>query len=139
MAITNEDLRKAGLKITLPRIKILEILEKSSQRHLSAEDIYKILLENGEDVGLATVYRVLAQFEVAGIVQRHNFDANYAVFEIKSEDSHDHLICQNTLQIIEFTSPEIQNIIQKVALEHNFNVKGHSLNVYGFIHGSEKT
>jgi len=139
MAITNQDLRKAGLKVTLPRIKILEILEQSTQRHFSAEDIYKLLLNQGEDVGLATVYRVLAQFEIAGIVQRHNFDNNHAIYEIKSEDEHDHLICQKTYKIIEFSSTEIQEILQKIAQQNNFTVRGHSLNVYGYLNNSKES
>ncbi|WP_151725870.1 ferric iron uptake transcriptional regulator, partial [Acinetobacter radioresistens] len=104
MAISNQDLRKAGLKVTLPRIKILELLENSKQHHLSAEDIYKTLLEQGEDVGLATVYRVLTQFETAGIIQRHNFENSHSVFEIMQEDHHDHLVCLNCNKVVEFTN-----------------------------------
>ncbi|MFU8927946.1 ferric iron uptake transcriptional regulator [Acinetobacter puyangensis] len=132
MAVTHQDLRKAGLKVTLPRIKILEILEYSEKRHLSAEDIYKILLEQGEDVGLATVYRVLTQFELAGIVQRHNFDSHHAVFEIMQDSSHDHLICQHSHQVIEFKDKEIEDKIQEIAKQHNFVLKGHSLILYGY-------
>ena len=108
MPISNQDLRKAGLKVTLPRIKILELLENSRQHHLSAEDIYKTLLEQGEDVGLATVYRVLTQFEAAGIIQRHHFENNHSVFEIMQEDHHDHLVCLNCNKVVEFTNDIIE-------------------------------
>ena len=109
MPISNQDLRKAGLKVTLPRIKILELLENSRQHHLSAEDIYKTLLEQGEDVGLATVYRVLTQFEAAGIIQRHHFENNHSVFEIMQEDHHDHIVCQNCNKVVEFTNDVIEH------------------------------
>lgn len=137
MAITNQDLRKAGLKVTLPRIKILELLENSVPHHLSAEDIYKKLLEQGEDVGLATVYRVLTQFEAAGIVQRHNFDANHSVFEIMPENSHDHLICQRTNQVIEFKNTDIEGLIQEIAKQHDFTLTGHSLILFGYCNNKE--
>jgi Fur family transcriptional regulator, ferric uptake regulator len=109
MPITNQDLRKAGLKVTLPRIKILELLENSSDHHLSAEDIYKTLLEQGEDVGLATVYRVLTQFEAASIIERHHFENNHSVFEIMQEDHHDHMVCQSCNKVVEFTNPVIES------------------------------
>lgn len=137
MAITNQDLRKAGLKVTLPRLKILELLENSDKRHLSAEDIYKKMLEQQEDVGLATVYRVLTQFEMAGIIQRHNFDSNHSVFEIMQETSHDHHICQKTNQVIEFKDEEIEHRIQEIAKQHNFTLKGHSLTLYGYCNEPE--
>ena len=108
MTISNQDLRKAGLKVTLPRIKILELLENSRQHHLSAEDIYKTLLDQGEDVGLATVYRVLTQFEAAGIIERHNFENNHSVFEIMQEDHHDHLVCLNCSKVVEFINDTIE-------------------------------
>lgn len=130
--MSSQDLRKAGLKVTLPRIKILEILENSIPHHLSAEDIYKRLLEQDEDVGLATVYRVLTQFEMAGIVQRHNFDHNHAVFEIKHDTTHDHLVCQETNQIIEFKNEEIEKILLDIAEKHNFELTGHSLILFGY-------
>lgn len=137
MAITNQDLRKAGLKVTLPRIKILELLENSKQHHLSAEDIYKTLLEQGEDVGLATVYRVLTQFEAAGIIQRHHFDNNHSVFEIMQEDHHDHLVCQHCNKVIEFTNPLIEREQHGIAEAHGFTLTGHSLNLYGFCDQAE--
>lgn len=132
MPITNQDLRKAGLKVTLPRIKILELLENSKQHHLSAEDIYKTLLEHGEDVGLATVYRVLTQFEAAGIIQRHHFDNNHSVFEIMQEDHHDHLVCQNCNKVVEFTNDLIEREQHSIAEKFNFNLTGHALNLYGY-------
>lgn len=132
MAFSNQDLRKAGLKVTLPRIKILELLETAEYHHLSAEDIYKTLLEQGEDVGLATVYRVLTQFEAAGIVQRHNFENNHSVFEIMREEHHDHLVCLNCRKIVEFSNDTIENEQRSVAEAHGFKLTGHSLNLYGY-------
>ncbi|GAA5014382.1 ferric iron uptake transcriptional regulator [Acinetobacter puyangensis] len=137
MAITNQDLRKAGLKVTLPRIKILELLENSKQHHLSAEDIYKTLLEQGEDVGLATVYRVLTQFEAAGIIQRHHFDNNHSVFEIMQEDHHDHLVCQSCNKVVEFTNNTIEAEQHTIAEQHGFTLTGHSLNLYGYCDSPE--
>ena len=132
MPISNQDLRKAGLKVTLPRIKILELLENSEQHHLSAEDIYKTLLEQGEDVGLATVYRVLTQFESAGIIQRHHFENNHSVFEIMQDDHHDHLVCLNCNKVIEFTNETIESEQHAVADKFGFELTGHALNLYGF-------
>ena len=132
MPITNQDLRKAGLKVTLPRIKILELLENSTDHHLSAEDIYKTLLEQGEDVGLATVYRVLTQFEAAGIIERHHFENNYSVFEIMQADHHDHLVCQHCNKVVEFTNQTIENEQHQVAQSLGFTLTGHSLNLYGY-------
>ncbi len=132
MPISNQDLRKAGLKVTLPRIKILELLENSEQHHLSAEDIYKTLLEQGEDVGLATVYRVLTQFESAGIIQRHHFENNHSVFEIMQDDHHDHLVCLNCNKVIEFTNETIEKEQHAVAEKFGFELTGHALNLYGF-------
>jgi len=132
MTITNQDLRKAGLKVTLPRIKILELLESATDHHLSAEDIYKTLLEQGEDVGLATVYRVLTQFEAAGIIERHHFENNHSVFEIMTEDHHDHIVCQNCGQVREFTNDVIEAEQHRVAKDLDFELTGHSLNLYGY-------
>lgn len=137
MAITNQDLRKAGLKVTLPRIKILELLETAQPHHLSAEDIYKMLLEQGEDVGLATVYRVLTQFEQAGIIQRHNFENNHSVFEIMTEEHHDHLVCLHCRKVLEFHNNFIENEQYKVAESFNFSLTGHSLNLYGYCSNEE--
>ncbi len=132
MPISNQDLRKAGLKVTLPRIKILELLENSRQHHLSAEDIYKTLLDQGEDVGLATVYRVLTQFEAAGIIQRHHFENNHSVFEIMQEDHHDHLVCLNCSKVVEFINDTIEKEQHDVAEKFGFELTGHSLNLYGY-------
>lgn len=131
MTFTNQDLRRAGLKVTLPRVKILELLEKAEHHHMSAEEVYKALIEQGEDVGLATVYRVLTQFEQAGIVQRHNFENNLSVFEIAQEEHHDHLVCNQCGKIIEFHNDEIEALQQKVADDNGFVLSGHSLILYG--------
>ena len=103
-ALSNEQLKEAGLKVTLPRLKILGLLEHASDKHLSAEDVYKQLLEAGEDVGLATVYRVLTQFESAGLVSRHNFEDGHAVFELSSDEHHDHMVCVDSGEVLEFVS-----------------------------------
>ena len=137
MPISNQDLRKAGLKVTLPRIKILELLENSKQHHLSAEDIYKTLLEQGEDVGLATVYRVLTQFEAAGIIQRHHFENSHSVFEIMQEDHHDHIVCHNCSKVVEFINDVIEHQQHEVAEQHGFTLTGHSLNLYGYCDAAE--
>ena len=130
-SFTNQDLRKAGLKVTLPRIKILELLVSAELHHMSAEEVYKALIEQGEDVGLATVYRVLTQFEQAGIVERHNFENNLSVFEITQEEHHDHLVCDVCGKIIEFHNEIIEEEQTKVAAEHGFKLSGHSLVLYG--------
>ncbi len=126
----NQELRKAGLKVTLPRVKILQILENSDQRHMTAEDVYRALIDAGEDVGIATVYRVLTQFESAGLVERHNFDNGPAVYEIDQGDHHDHMVCMETGDVIEFHSEEIENLQDEVAKEHGYRVVGHSLVLY---------
>jgi Fur family ferric uptake transcriptional regulator len=124
------ELRKAGLKITLPRLKILEILENASNRHLSAEDIYKDLLDSGEEIGLATVYRVLTQFEAAGLVTRHNFEGGHSVFELDDGEHHDHMVCVETGEVIEFTSDEIERLQHEIAEEYGFELLDHSLVLY---------
>lgn len=126
----NQDLRKAGLKVTLPRVKILQQLESSDSRHLSAEDIYKSLMDAGEDVGLATVYRVLTQFEQAGIVLRHNFEGGSAVFELADEDHHDHMVCLESGEVIEFMDEEIEKRQRMIAEKHGFDIVDHSLVLY---------
>jgi Fur family ferric uptake transcriptional regulator len=130
MADQNQELKKVGLKVTLPRIKILQLLEASDARHMSAEDVYKALLDAGEDVGLATVYRVLTQFESAGLVERHNFDGGHAVFEIAREEHHDHMVCVDSGEVIEFYSPEIEDMQRKIVEEHGFELVEHSLVLY---------
>lgn len=130
MAVENQELRKAGLKVTLPRVKILQILESSEQHHMSAEDVYKSLMEAGEDVGLATVYRVLTQFEGAGLVVRHNFDGGHSVFELARGDHHDHMVCTDTGRVIEFHNEEIERLQESIAEEHGYEIVGHSLVLY---------
>lgn len=130
MADQNQELRKAGLKVTLPRVKILQMLEASGQRHLSAEDVYKQLMEADEDVGLATVYRVLTQFETAGLVERHNFDGGHSVFELDRGDHHDHMVCSETGEVIEFHSEDIERLQEAIAAEHGYDITGHSLVLY---------
>lgn len=116
--------------MTLPRLKILEILESSRQRHLSAEDIYKELLDTGEDIGLATVYRVLTQFEAAGLVTRHNFEGGHSVFEMDDRKHHDHMVCIETGEVVEFINDEIERLQHKIAKSHNFELIDHSLVLY---------
>jgi Fur family ferric uptake transcriptional regulator len=125
-----QELRKVGLKVTLPRLKILEILETHSQRHMSAEDIYKRLLELGDDIGLATVYRVLTQFEVAELVTRHNFEGGHSVFELDEGNHHDHMVCIDTGDVIEFVNDEIEALQQAIAKKHNYELVDHSLVLY---------
>lgn len=128
--LQRNDLKKAGLKVTLPRLKILEILERSQTRHLSAEDLYKELLEVGEDIGLATVYRVLTQFESAGLVTRHNFEGGHAVFELDEGKHHDHMVCVDSGNVIEFTNDEIERLQRDIAKEHGFELIDHNLVLY---------
>jgi Fur family ferric uptake transcriptional regulator len=130
MPVDNNELRKVGLKVTLPRIKILEILESAERRHLSAEDVYKILLDTGDDVGLATVYRVLTQFESAGLVERHNFDSGHSVFELDRGEHHDHMVCVETGKVVEFHNEQIEQLQKDIADAHGFEITGHSLVLY---------
>jgi Fur family ferric uptake transcriptional regulator len=127
----NIELKKAGLKVTLPRLKILELLEKSKERHLSAEDIYRILLESGDDIGLATVYRVLTQFEEAGLVVRHHFEGDQSVFELDHGEHHDHLLCVKCGRVEEFVDPIIEKRQQEIAKQAGYSITDHSLNIYG--------
>ena len=125
-----QELRKAGLKVTLPRLKILEILESTENRHLSAEEIYKVLLDAGEDIGLATVYRVLTQFEAAGLVTRHNFEGGHSVFELDDGEHHDHMVCVESGDVIEFVSDEIERLQHEIAEKHGYELLDHSLVLY---------
>jgi Fur family ferric uptake transcriptional regulator len=125
-----QELRKAGLKITLPRLKILEIFEQADQRHLSAEDIYKELLQSDQDIGLATVYRVLTQFESAGLVTRHNFEGGHSVFELDDGAHHDHMVCVDSGEVIEFVNDEIERLQRKLAADHGYEILDHSLVLY---------
>lgn len=127
----DENLKKAGLKVTLPRLKILQILEDSKERHFSAEDVYRILAESGEDIGLATVYRVLTQFEEAKLVIRHNFEEEHAVFELNHGTHHDHLVCVKCGRVVEFTDSIIEKRQEEVARDAGFSMTDHSLNIYG--------
>jgi len=128
--LSSQQLKDAGLKVTLPRVKILGMLERSEDRHLSAEDVYKLLIASGDDVGLATVYRVLTQFELAGLVCRHNFEDGHAVFELSSEHHHDHMVCLDTNKIIEFVNKEIEELQNKIAEEHGYDLIDHNLVLY---------
>jgi Fur family transcriptional regulator, ferric uptake regulator len=132
MVEQNQELRKAGLKITLPRIKILQILESASHRtrHMSAEDVYDALRDAGEDVGLATVYRVLTQFESAGLVTRHHFESGHSVFELAKGDHHDHMVCVSSGEVVEFTDAVIEQRQREIAKEHGFELIDHSLVLY---------
>lgn len=130
MVSENCELRKAGLKVTLPRVKILNMLESADNHHMSAEDVYKALLDAGEDVGLATVYRVLTQFESAGLVLRHNFEGGHAVFELATDDHHDHMVCATTGKVIEFCDPVIERRQHEIAEEHGYEIIDHSLTLY---------
>lgn len=125
-----QELRNAGLKVTLPRLKILEILENSRQRHMSAEDIYKDLLASGADIGLATVYRVLTQFEAAGLVTRHNFEGGHSVFELDDGDHHDHMVCVETGDVIEFVNERIEELQHEIAAEYGYEIIDHNLVLY---------
>lgn len=126
-----QQLREAGLKITVPRMRVLHILEQSKEHHLSAEDVYKALLDSGEDVGLATVYRVLTQFEAAGLVTRHNFEGGYSVFELSQADHHDHLVCLSCGRVEEFVDEIIEQRQQLIAEQVGFKMSDHALNIYG--------
>lgn len=128
--VESQEIRKAGLKVTLPRVKILEILESSATRHLSAEDIYKQLLAEGEEIGLATVYRVLTQFESSGLVVKHNFEGGQSVYEIDRGDHHDHMICIDTGKVIEFFSEELEQLQRDIVDRHGFVLEDHSLVLY---------
>ena len=125
-----KELRKAGLKITLPRLKILEILEGAEPRHMSAEDIYKELLQSGEDIGLATVYRVLTQFEAARLVTRHNFADGHSIFELDDGEHHDHMVCVDTGEVTEFVSEEIERLQHEIAEKFGYDLVDHSLVLY---------
>tara|TARA_B110000908_G_C9922206_1_gene300164 strand:- start:54 stop:467 length:414 start_codon:yes stop_codon:yes gene_type:complete len=129
--VGNQQLKEVGLKITLPRMKVLNILEAHSSEHLSAEKVYKLLLKQEDDVGLATVYRVLTQFEDAGLVTRHNFEGGYAVFELSDGLHHDHLVCTKCDIIKEFVDEVIEQRQIDIANNHGFQITDHSLNIYG--------
>ena len=125
-----QDLRKAGLKVTHPRMRILELLEQLKPRHMTAEDIYRHLGGQGDEIGLATVYRVLTQFEAAGLVIKHNFEGGQAVYELDRGKHHDHMIDVDSGKVIEFQSPEIEQLQQRIAAEHGCEIVDHSLVLY---------
>ncbi|TDF41545.1 ferric iron uptake transcriptional regulator [Alteromonadaceae bacterium M269] len=127
----NQELKKAGLKITLPRLKILEIMQDPDNQHIGAEDVYKILLEQGEEIGLATVYRVLNQLDDAGIIHRHHFEGGKSVFELSQKSHHDHLVCLDCGRVIEFEDPLIEQRQEEIAKENGIELTNHSLYLYG--------
>ena len=132
MAEQNQELRKAGLKVTLPRVKILQILEDSEMgvQHMSAEAVYQALRDAGEDVGLATVYRVLTQFESAGLVTRNHFETGHSVFELAKGEHHDHMVCMGSGEVVEFTDATIEQRQREIAEEHGYELMDHSLVLY---------
>lgn len=121
------DIKRAGLKVTLPRLKVLEVLENADPHHLSAEDVYKNLMDSDDSVGLATVYRVLTQFEAAGIVARHNFDDGHSVYELASEEHHDHMVDVDNGKVIEFVNERIETLQKEIAKEHGYELVDHEL------------
>lgn len=127
----NKQLKNAGLKITIPRLKILQILEKAPDHHLSAESVYKALLEMDEDISLATVYRVLTQFEASGLITKHNFAGDHSVFELKPSEHHDHLVCINCGKIEEFVDETIEQRQILIAEKSGYQITDHVLNIYG--------
>lgn len=126
----SQDLRKAGLKVTHPRMRILDLLGTTQKKHLTAEEVYRELLDQGDDIALATVYRVLNQFESAGIVCRHHFEGGQSVYELAQEGHHDHMVCMDTGKVIEFESPEIERLQEQIAAEHGYELADHSLVLY---------
>ncbi len=129
--MNSQDLKKAGLKVTLPRMKILQILEQAEEHHHTAEDIYRHLLDDGEDIGLATVYRVLTQFEAAGLVRRHHFEGGQAVFELERGEHHDHMVSIKSGRVVEFFDEVIEKRQKEIAAQHGFRITDHALVLYG--------
>ena len=126
----SQELRKVGLKVTHPRMRILELLEQAKPRHMTAEDIYRHLLDNGDEIGLATVYRVLTQFEAAGLVLKHYFEGGQAVYELDRGEHHDHMVDIESGKVIEFSSAEIEALQSRIAAEHGYEIEEHSLVLY---------
>ena len=124
------NLRKAGLKVTQPRKLILELLDEVGNKHVTADDIYRVLIQAGEDIGLATVYRVLNQFEAAGLVVKHNFEGGQAFYELDSGEHHDHMVCVETGKVIEFSNRDIERLQAEIAAEHGYDIEDHSLVIY---------
>jgi Fur family ferric uptake transcriptional regulator len=129
--LDNQQIKQAGLKVTLPRVKILQLLEASDKRHVSAEEVYRMLLEQGDEIGLATVYRVLTQFEAAGLVCRHHFEGGQSVFELNSGGHHDHLVCLKCGKVVEFMDELIESRQRAIAEQSGFTIEDHSLVIYG--------
>ena len=129
--MSTTELEKAGLKVTLPRVKILEILETAEAHHMSAEDVYRALMQSGTEVGLATVYRVLTQFETAGLVTRHNFDGGQAVFELDIGDNHNHIVCVKSGHVEEFKDDIIEQRLATIAEDLGYDLTDYTLTVYG--------
>ena len=129
-SITGKELQKAGLKVTLPRLRVLEIFEESDERHLSAEDVYRKVLDSDASIGLATIYRVLTQFESAGILTKHNFDDGHAVYELASFDHHDHMVDVDSGEVIEFVNEDIENLQRQVVERHGYELVDHALVLY---------
>ena len=126
----HDGLKKTGLKATLPRLKIMDIFEHSKQKHLSAEDVYKLMIGSNDEIGLATIYRVLTQFEQVGLLIRHHFEGGKAVYELNEKSHHDHIVCLQCGHVTEFVNEEIENLQTKVAEEHGFKIIEHSLIIY---------
>ncbi|HET9463779.1 MAG TPA: ferric iron uptake transcriptional regulator [Thiobacillus sp.] len=124
------DLKSIGLKATLPRLRILDLFEQSHKRHMTAEEVYRLLSDEGQDIGLATVYRVLTQFEQAGLLMRHHFDSDKAVFELNQGEHHDHLVCLQCGKVEEFYDSEIEKRQTRIAKERGFAIHDHSLQIY---------
>ena len=135
----SQDLKKAGLKATLPRIKILSFLEESKIRHMSAEDVYKAMLDSGEEISLATVYRVLTQFEQAGLVTRHHFEGGHSVFELDSGKHHDHILCVKCGRVDEFVDSVIEERQRNIAAEKGYDMTDHSLYIFGICQKCQKS
>jgi Fur family transcriptional regulator, ferric uptake regulator len=124
-----QDLKNAGLKATLPRMKVLDLFQGSKVRHMTAEDVYRLLMDEGLDVGLATIYRVLTQFEQAGLLKRHHFEGGKSIFELNEGDKHDHIVCVNTGKVVEFHDPDIEKRIAKIVKDHGFELVDHVLHI----------
>ncbi|HNY46557.1 MAG TPA: ferric iron uptake transcriptional regulator [Casimicrobium sp.] len=124
-----QDLKDAGLKATLPRMKVLDLFQGSKVRHMTAEDVYRLLMDEGLDVGLATIYRVLTQFEQAGLLKRHHFEGGKSIFELNEGDKHDHIVCVNTGRVVEFHNAEIEKRILKIVKDHGFELVDHVLHI----------
>jgi Fur family ferric uptake transcriptional regulator len=128
--VSSGNLRKVGLKVTQPRKRILDLLEETVNKHMTADDIYRVLMQAGDDIGLATVYRVLNQFEAAGLVVKHNFEGGQAYYELDSGEHHDHMVCIETGKVIEFSNDKIERLQAQIAAEHGYDIEDHSLVIY---------